>query len=72
MAKVMNRTSSIRMAYEFPGEHSDKTIRKSKTFANIKTNLSDDAIVTFGQNVLKLQTHSGKIQKLDAKELANE
>ena len=72
MAKVMNQTSAVCMVYELPGATPGKTVRKSKTFANIKITLSDDVILAFGQKVLKLQAYSGKIQKQDAKELTNE
>jgi hypothetical protein len=72
MVKVVNQTSAVRMVYELPGTTPGKTVRKSKTFANIKTTLTDDVILTFGQKVLKLQAYSGKIQKQDAKEVTNE
>lgn len=48
MAKVMNQTSAVRMVYELPGATPGKTVRKSKTFANIKITLSDDVILAFG------------------------
>lgn len=51
MVKVVNQTSAVRMVYELPGTTPGKTVRKSKTFANIKTTLTDDVILTFGQKV---------------------
>ena len=54
MAKVMNQTSAVRMVYELPGATPGKTVRKSKTFANIKITLSDDVILAFGQKSIEI------------------
>lgn len=72
MVSAVNKASALKLVYELPAGEGGKTIRRTRTYNSIKIELTDDVLYQFAQKLMKLQVHTGKVQKADMCDLVNE